>query len=97
MRKTLFIFITALFLFACRRSIPCENATVYKSNTCGVEWEIEFEGKRYPAMDLPDALKRDKNRIYLLAYHFYDDPRTCACCGYHYLVVETALDELTCI
>lgn len=88
-----FILIPLVFL-SCRKGTHCENATVYQAHLCGVDWEVEFKGTRYPVKDLPDNLKRDRNKISIEAYHFYNDPRLCACCGYEYLVVEEALDEL---
>ena len=84
-------------LAVCKRETHCENATVYKSQRCGVDWEVEFEGQRYPVQNLPDDLKRDGNRIYIDSYHFYTDPRLCACCGYTYLVVDSARDEVICL
>lgn len=96
MRLLLLICVVALMV-SCKRQSHCENATVYKSQLCGIEWEVEYEGKRYPVQNLPDALKRDNNRIFIDSYHFYSDPRLCVCCGYNYLVIDQAYDDLICI
>jgi hypothetical protein len=89
--------ILLISIFACRRSDHCENATVYKSTKCGVEWEVQFEGQRDPVDSLPESLKRDKNPIYIHQYHFFDDLRMCPCCGYRHLIVESAEDQMICI
>ncbi len=96
MHRGLIVFMVIIFA-SCKRQSHCENATVYKSQLCGIDWEVEFEGKRYPVQNLPDDLKRDKNRIGIISYHLYTDSRLCACCGYTYLVVDTAADELICL
>lgn len=91
-------FMSLLLLFAqCRRESHCENAVVYRSQKCGVAWEIEWGGQRYPAEDLPQNLQRDGNRIFLNRYHFYTDSTVCPCCGYTFLVVENATDEAICL
>ena len=95
--KLCFIILSLAFSAGCRRESHCENATVHLSKQCGVDWEVEFEGASYPVQNLPDALKRDKNRIEILQHHFYDDPRLCACCGFRYLVVDDATDEAICL
>ena len=98
MRMYLFLLAAfCTFFFSCRRYSHCENALVLKSKKCGVEWEVSFEGKSYPVDSLPKALKRDKNNIFLDSYHFYNDPRLCPCCGYRWLVVERAEDEVICL
>lgn len=89
--------ILLISIFACRRGTNCDNATVYHSTKCGVEWEVEFEGHRYPVDSLPASLERDRNSIYIMQYHFYDDPRVCPCCGYRHLVVERAEEQMICI
>lgn len=89
--------ILLILIFACRRGTNCDNATVYHSTKCGVEWEVEFEGHRYPVDSLPASLERDRNSIYIMQYHFYDDPRVCPCCGYRHLVVERAEEQMICI
>lgn len=94
MRISIFIL---LFLVACKKAVHCENATVYKSAKCGVDWEVQFEGQRYPVDSLPETLKKDKNEIFIMQYHFYDDLRMCACCGYKHLVIENARDEVICL
>lgn len=86
-----------VFFIACQKGKHCENATVYKSEKCGVEWELEFMGERYPADSLPVDLQRHKNKIFLESYRFFDDPRLCACCGYRWLIVEKAEDEMICL
>jgi hypothetical protein len=86
-----------IFLLHCSREMHCENAVVYRSQKCGVEWEIELGNQRYPAQDLPQDLQRDGNRIFLRGHHFYTDPALCPCCGYTYLVVEDAVDEAICL
>ena len=94
----IFLLLLLVLFFACRRGgINCDNATVYKPSRCGVDWEVEFSGQRYPVDSLPESLKRDSNSIYVSQYHFYDDPTLCPCCGYRHLVVESAVDEMTCI
>jgi hypothetical protein len=96
MRWILIILLLIIF-GGCRRQQHCENATVYKSQLCGISWEVEYEGKRYPVQNLPDNLKIDKNRIFIESYHFYNDPRLCACCGYSYLVIDNASDDAICL
>lgn len=81
----------------CRRQSHCENATVYKSNQCGVDWEVQYEGTRYPVQNLSDSLKQNGNRIEIFTRHFYTDPRSCVCCGYTWLVIDDAVDELICL
>ena len=95
--RFVFLFFIIIIISSCRRQVHCENAIVYKSQQCGLDWEVEFEGKRYPVQNLSDDLKRDKNRIEIISYHFYTDPRLCVCCGYTYLVIDTAADELICL
>ena len=95
--RTIVLFFLVTAMLACRRQTHCENATVFKSQRCGVEWEIEFNGDRYPAQNLADDLKRDGNRIEIYDSHFFTDPRMCPCCGYTWLVVDKAEDNLICL
>lgn len=97
MRLTLLLLAMTLFLSTCRRAGHCENATVYKSKQCGVDWEVQFEGSRYPVQNLADELKRHRNRIEIFQHHFYTDPRLCGCCGYTWLVVDDAIDDVICL
>jgi hypothetical protein len=96
MRLLILIFLV-IIIGSCKRQSHCENATVYKSQLCGIDWEVDYEGKRYPVQNLPDDLKRDKNKIGIISYHIYIDPRTCVCCGYIFLVIDQAADELICL
>jgi hypothetical protein len=95
--RILIIIMLFVSVVACRRTSNCDNAIVYRSSKCGVEWEVEFQGQRYPVDSLPESLKRDKNSIFINQYHFYDDPRVCPCCGYRHLVVESAEEQMICI
>ena len=96
MRYILLLALTFLLL-QCRRESHCENAVVYRSQRCGVAWEIEWGNQRYPAQNLPQNLQRNGNRIFLHSYHFYTDPAVCPCCGHTFLVVEDAADEAICL
>lgn len=96
MRLVFLMLLMATILITCRRQKHCENATVYKSQLCGVDWEVEFEGKRHP-VKLTDEMKHDRNRIFIESYHFFADPRLCGCCGYTYVVIDSAVDEAVCL
>ena len=95
--RLLLLICLVILVVGCKRQSHCENATVYKSQLSGVEWEVEYEGKRYPVQNLPDTLKKDKNPIFINSYHFYSDPRLCGCCGYTYLVIDQAFDDSSCM
>jgi len=57
------ILIILLVFAGCKKVIHCDNATIFKSSRCGVEWEAEFQGERYPVSNLPADLQIDILKI----------------------------------
>ena len=90
------ILILALALAGCKKVIHCDNATIFKSSRCGVAWEAEFQGERYPVSNLPAALQIDKLKIHIEDYHFFEEPRKCPCCGYKWLIVDKVSTGVFC-
>jgi len=90
------ILIILLVFAGCKKVIHCDNATIFKSSRCGVEWEAEFQGERYPVSNLPADLQIDKLKIHIEDYHIYEDMRMCPCCGGTWLSVDNASSGVFC-
>jgi hypothetical protein len=90
------ILILILAFASCKKVMHCDNATIFKSSKCGVEWEADFQGERYPVDSLPAALRINNLKIHIEDYHFYSDPQLCICCGYKWLIVENASSGIFC-
>ena len=79
----------ALFT-SCKKNTPpidnstCTNVTVtFTPDVCKLPAVI-IDNKTYPTEDLPDSLAVEGKKL-CIEYTFYDDARTCVCCGGRYV------------